>query len=66
MLPGIQHREQPGSYDAGTDRGERPAIERIDAMPGAGLAQVAGECGDHQHSLEALAEQDDGGLDEGG
>src|SRR6266481_8973249 len=32
--------------------------------PGAGLGEIAGECGNHQHGLQSLAEQDDSGLNE--
>jgi hypothetical protein len=35
-------------------------------MTGAGLGQITGERGDHQHGFEPLAEQDDGGLNECG
>ncbi len=33
-------------------------------MTGAGLGEIAGECGYHQHGLQSLAEQDDSGLNE--
>ena len=35
-------------------------------MAGAGLGQITGERCDHQHGLEPLAEQNDGGLNECG
>ena len=60
----IEHRKQPGRDEAGADRGERAAIQRPNAMRGAGLGQIARQRGDHQHGFEPLAEQNDGGLDE--
>src|SRR5258708_34103523 len=44
--------------------GQGSAVERPDAMTGAGLGEIAGECGNHQHGLQSLAEQDDSGLNE--
>ena len=46
------------------DRGQRSAIEGLDAVAGTDLGQISGERGDHQHGFKPLAEQDDGGLNE--
>ena len=64
MVARIQHRKQPGRNEAGADGGERAAIQRLNAMTGAGLGQIARQRCDHEHGFEPLAEQDDGGLDE--
>jgi hypothetical protein len=64
VLARVQDRKQPRRDDAGADRGQRAAIESLDAVTSTRLGQIAGECGDHQHGFEPLAEQDDGGLDE--
>ena len=64
MLARVQHREQPGRDDAGADGGQRAAIQRLNAMRGANLGQIARQGRDHEHGFEPLAEQNDGGLDE--
>ena len=60
----IEHRKQPSSDEAGGDGDERAAIERLNAMTGAGLGEVARQRGDNEHGFEPLTEQDDGSLDE--
>ena len=64
VLTRIEHRKQPGRYDAGADRGNRAAIQRLNAMTGTGFGQIACQCCDHEHGFEPLAEQDNGSLDE--
>jgi hypothetical protein len=66
VLARIQDRKQPGRDKAGGDGGKRAAVERLDAVGGAGLGEIARECCDHQQRLEAFAEQNDGSLNECG
>ncbi len=64
MIARIEHRKQPRRDEAGGDGNERAAIQRLNAMTGAGLGQVPRQRGDDEHGFEPLAEQDDCGLDE--
>jgi hypothetical protein len=42
----------------------RAAIQRDEALLGAGFLQIGGERGDYKHRLQSLAQQDYGGFNE--